>query len=185
MINVFIHSAVFLKPFLHVIGSLSGVGACMHLGLVYSYDCLDDIDDSVALTEILNWQDVLKNKSLTTNNVLQASLHCQGDYELVVFEIPPLTSQKPHYHRHGMIDIFIVQEGEGLLHVSKIQDGVPDSSPCEVLPLKAGDTYALSVGTLHAIEAKDQRIVVMNIAQPTHSAYVNASDDSAIDIVFP
>ena len=164
---------------------MGGVSACMHLGLVYGYDRLVDIDDPVALTEILNWQDVLKNKSLTTTNVLQGSLHRQGDYELVVFEILPLTSQKPHYHRHGMIDIFIVQEGEGLLHVSKILDGVPDPASCEVYSLKAGDTYALSVGTLHAIEAKDQRIVVMNIAQPTHSAYVNASDDSAIDIVFP
>ncbi|QNI86163.1 RmlC-like cupin domain containing protein [Synechococcus sp. PROS-7-1] len=112
-------------------------------------------------------------------------MHRQGDYELVVFEIPAHTSQKPHYHRHGIIDIFIVQDGEGLLHLSKIRDGVPDPASCEVHPLKAGDTYALSVGTLHAIETKDQRIVVMNIAQPTHSAYVNASDDSAIDIVFP
>lgn len=139
----------------------------------------------MGLTVIRNFNDVLRDKALTTTNVLQGSLHQQGDYELVVFEIPAHTSQKPHYHRHGMIDIFMVQEGEGFLHLSKMRDGVPDPSSCEVHPLKAGDTYALSLETLHSIETKEQRIIVMNIAQPTHSAYVSRAGDSAVDIVFP
>ena len=79
----------------------------------------------------------------------------------------------------------MVQDGEGWLHLSKIRNGVPDPASSEVHPLKAGDTYALSVGTLHAIETKEQRIVVMNIAQPTHSAYVGRAGESAVDIVFP
>lgn len=139
----------------------------------------------MGLTRIRNLNDVLRNKALTTTNVLQGALHHQGDYELVVFEIPPHTSQKPHYHRHGVIDIFIVQQGDGRLHLSKIRDGIADSSSCEIHPLKAGDTYALSIGTLHAIETQENSIVVMNIAQPTHSSYVNGLKDSATDIVFP
>ena len=86
----------------------------------------------MGLTVIRNFNDVLRDKALTTTNVLQGALHRQGDYELVVFEIPAHTLQKPHYHRHGVIDIFMVQEGEGLLHLSKIQDGVPDRSSAEV-----------------------------------------------------
>lgn len=139
----------------------------------------------MGLTVIRNFNDVLRDKALTTTNVLQGALHRQGDYELVVFEIPAHTLQKPHYHRHGVIDIFMVQEGEGLLHLSKIRDGVPDRSSGEVHPLKAGDTYALSLETLHSIETKEQRIIVMNIAQPTHSAYVGRAGDSAVDILFP
>ncbi|PTT97993.1 hypothetical protein DBR45_35505, partial [Pseudomonas sp. HMWF031] len=161
------------------------IGHCSCIGLGASL-CFEPIlSEAVGLTVIRNSNDILRSKALTTTNVLQGSLHRQGDYELVVFEIPAHTSQKPHYHRHGIIDIFMVQDGEGWLHLSKIRNGVPDPASCEVHPLKAGDTYALGVGTLHAIETKEQRIVVMNIAQPTHSAYVNASDDSAIDIVFP
>jgi len=45
----------------------------------------------MSLASIRNVQDVLQGKALTTTNVCQGSLHCQGDYELVVFEIPPHT----------------------------------------------------------------------------------------------
>ena len=138
----------------------------------------------MSLASIRNVQDALQGKALTTTNVYQGSLHRQGDYELVVFEIPPHTSQRPHYHRHGVIDIFIVQEGVALLHLSTLKDGVVDPSSRETHRLKPGDTYALSLGTLHAIETGDQRVVVMNIAQPTHSAYVDHEKDSATDIVF-
>jgi len=72
-----------------------------------------------------------------------------------------------------------------LLHLSTLKDGAVDTSSCETYRLKAGDTYALSLGTLHAIETGDQRVVVMNIAQPTHTAYVGQDNDSATDIVFP
>lgn len=139
----------------------------------------------MSLTSIRNVGDTLRDKALTTTNVLQSSLHRQGDYELVAFEIPPHTAQKPHYHRHGIIDIFIVQEGDGLLRLSKIKDGVADASSSEIHHLKAGDTYALTIGTLHSIETQDNSIVVINIAQPTHSAYVCNSADKATDIVFP
>ena len=44
----------------------------------------------MSLASIRNVQDVLQGKALTTTNVYQGSLHCQGDYELVVFEIPLL-----------------------------------------------------------------------------------------------
>ena len=140
---------------------------------------------AMSLASIRNVQDVLQGEALTTTNVYQGSLHCQGDYELVVFEIPPHTSQRPHYHRHGLIDIFVVQGGEAVLHLSSIKDGVVDPSSRETHRLKAGHTYALSLGTLHAIETGDQRVVVINIAQPTHSAYVERDQDSATDIVFP
>ena len=66
---------------------------------------------AMSLASIRNVQDVLQGKALTTTNVYQGLLHCQGDYELVVFEIPLHTSQRPHCHRHGLIDIFLFRKG--------------------------------------------------------------------------
>ena len=66
---------------------------------------------AMSLASIRNVQDVLQGKAFTATNVYQGSLHCQGDYELVVFEIPPHTSQRPHYHRHGLIDILLFRKG--------------------------------------------------------------------------
>jgi len=48
----------------------------------------------MGLTVIRNFNDVLRDKALTTTNVLQGALHRQGDYELVVFEIPAHTLAK-------------------------------------------------------------------------------------------
>jgi mannose-6-phosphate isomerase-like protein (cupin superfamily) len=111
-------------------------------------------------------------------------LQAQGDYQLAILEFPPHWTQRAHYHQYGIIDIFIVIEGEAILHVANHQGDaiIPESRERHVL--RAGDTYALSTNVIHWFETQGESLKVMNIAQPQHSLLGENSKSKAFDMIF-
>ena len=120
----------------------------------------------------------------STDSVRRACLQAQGDYQLAILEFPPHWTQRPHYHQYGIIDIFIVIEGEATLHLASHQDDaiIPESRESHVL--KPGDTYALSTQVVHYFETHAESFKVMNIAQPQHSLLNKNSKSKAFDMIY-
>lgn len=139
-----------------------------------------------SLIQLTNYAMALKNATNTITAVQQARLQQAGDYELVAFQVPPAQHQKPHYHTYGDIDIFMVIEGEGRLHLAKIFDKKIVAGSEEIHDLKKGDTYRIKPYVLHSIEnSTNHPILMLNIAPGAHSSPFGGVPDHIVDIFFP
>ena len=96
------------------------------------------------IIELKNYKNELKNNSaITTTEVNQSIVAEAGDYGFGVFELEPHGLQRPHFHSYGDIDIFMVVEGQGYLHLAQLKDNQVLEHTKEKLPIKQGDVYSV------------------------------------------
>ncbi|MCL1078145.1 hypothetical protein D5R81_09640 [Parashewanella spongiae] len=138
------------------------------------------------ILEVKNYHAELQANSVdTTTDVTQSVMSEAGEYGFVVFKLDANRKQKPHFHTYGDIDIFMIVEGSGILHLAEVKDDQVVSGSKEALPLKQGDIYSVKPYFLHSIETKDEPIVIANIAPLAHSDLKEGRKNQiAIDLFF-
>ncbi|MBM7071431.1 cupin domain-containing protein [Shewanella sp. 202IG2-18] len=125
------------------------------------------------------------NAADTTTDVIQSVMSEAGEYGFVVFKLDENRKQKPHFHTYGDIDIFMVVEGSGILHLAEVKDDQIVSGSNESLQLKQGDIYSVKPYFLHSIETKNEPIVIANIAPLAHSDLKEGRKNQiAVDLFF-
>ncbi len=138
------------------------------------------------IVNIRNYHSELQfNSDETTTDVTQSVMSKAGEYGFVVFKLEAKKTQKPHFHTYGDIDVFMVVESSGTLHLAAVNDDKKVIDTDEALPLKQGDIYSVKPYFLHSIETHDESIVIANIAPLAHSDLKEKKNNQiAVDLFF-
>lgn len=141
---------------------------------------------SSKFTKIVNLEQALKSSAESISAVQQSPLQTAGDYEMATFTLEPGQAQHPHFHTYGDIDLFVVLEGEGELHLAQIESDSIVGGSEEVIRLVKGDTYSLAPYILHSVRTQAAPIKILNIAPGAHSAPKSPErTQRSVDVYFP
>ncbi|QBR84597.1 cupin domain-containing protein [Legionella israelensis] len=121
---------------------------------------------------ILNYFEVLKEKEQfpqgKTNINIFKLFEQLPEAAFACGYLSPAGKQRKHWHKTGM-DIFIIKEGEGILHTADVDKMSETASNFENHSVKAGDIYYIGTYQVHALEnSGDIPLIWLNIAPISH-----------------